>query len=353
MERVRPDGGTDLLLGPIAAALDREDPIADHLRAIDKQKADHEAGRLLYVACTRAQEELHLFGHLRARAKDGGRFPAQSSLLGHLWPAVVDAYEVAPLLGDDPQADAGETAVPDPGQTLWRLDATWSPEPLPKVPERILSMVAPPPSTDSDESGAEERSVTFDWATPLAAAVGTVVHRHLERFAHTGLGAWSRSRVAALEPAIRASLRMLALSGEILDEGVSRVQKALLEVLDDSRAAWIFDSSHEDSQAELALRARLDGEVVTAIVDRTFIDAGVRWIIDYKTGTHEGGSLAHFLDAEQVRYRGQLERYGRIFALRGDEPIRLALYFPLLAAWRAWPYALTSKRTKTSDESSP
>ncbi|MBS1834994.1 MAG: hypothetical protein JST65_19905, partial [Acidobacteria bacterium] len=64
---------------------------------------------------------------------------------------------------------------------------------------------------------------------------------------------------------------------------------------------------------------------------------GVRWIIDYKTSTHEGGELEWFLDGEQLRYRPQLERYGRLFRLAEPaRPIRLGLYFPLLGAWREW-----------------
>jgi hypothetical protein len=72
-------------------------------------------------------------------------------------------------------------------------------------------------------------------------------------------------------------------------------------------------------------------------MDRTFIDAdGVRWIVDYKTSAHEGGGVEAFLDREQERYRDQLERYARLMALREDRPIRLGLYFPLLAGWREW-----------------
>jgi ATP-dependent exoDNAse (exonuclease V) beta subunit len=80
------------------------------------------------------------------------------------------------------------------------------------------------------------------------------------------------------------------------------------------------------------------GRVVRGVVDRTFIDEdGVRWIVDYKTSTHEGGELEWFLDGEQLRYRPQLERYGRLFRLAEPErPIRLGLYFPLLGAWREW-----------------
>ena len=46
--------------------------------------------------------------------------------------------------------------------------------------------------------------------------------------------------------------------------------------------------------------------------------------------------MENFLEAEKERYRGQLERYARLMALRDDRPIRLGLYFPLLGAWLEW-----------------
>ena len=60
------------------------------------------------------------------------------------------------------------------------------------------------------------------------------------------------------------------------------------------------------------------------MIDRTFVDeAGVRWIIDYKTSDHEGGDLENFLEAEKERYQEQLERYARLMFQQDDRPIRL------------------------------
>ncbi len=54
------------------------------------------------------------------------------------------------------------------------------------------------------------------------------------------------------------------------------------------------------------------------VVDRSFVDAdGIRWIIDYKTGTHAGGDVAGFLDQEQERYRAQLAGYAAAFSRPG------------------------------------
>jgi ATP-dependent exoDNAse (exonuclease V) beta subunit len=69
------------------------------------------------------------------------------------------------------------------------------------------------------------------------------------------------------------------------------------------------------------------------VLDRTFVDeGGVRWIIDYKSGTHEGADVEGFLNRERLRYAGQLELYAQ--ALGGAA--KLGLYFPLLNGWREW-----------------
>ena len=70
-------------------------------------------------------------------------------------------------------------------------------------------------------------------------------------------------------------------------------------------------------------------------IDRSFIDsAGTRWVIDYKTSAHEGSDLEGFLAQEVERYRPQLAAYVELAQTLGSEPVRAALYFPLLAAFR-------------------
>jgi len=57
--------------------------------------------------------------------------------------------------------------------------------------------------------------------------------------------------------------------------------------------------------------------------------------VDFKTSTHEGGGLDLFLAEEVERYRSQLTRYARLLEMfKPGEPLRAALYFPLLRAWR-------------------
>jgi len=114
------------------------------------------------------------------------------------------------------------------------------------------------------------------------------------------------------------------------------VRATLSAVLHDPRGRWLFDASHASAQSEWALAGVDGGDIVHVALDRTFVANGVRWIVDFKTGTHEGADPAAFLDAEIERYRPQLARYARIVgALDPDHPIRIALYHPRVpGGWR-------------------
>jgi len=76
---------------------------------------------------------------------------------------------------------------------------------------------------------------------------------------------------------------------------------------------------------------------VSVKIDRTFVDENnVHWIIDYKTGTHTGGSVEAFLDRKRLRYQGQLEVYKRLMGAKEGREIKLGFYFPKLSGWREW-----------------
>jgi ATP-dependent helicase/nuclease subunit A len=109
-------------------------------------------------------------------------------------------------------------------------------------------------------------------------------------------------------------------------------------MFNDPKGRWILglDDPHPEAAAEFALSGELDGSVVNCIIDRTFLDSqGTRWIVDFKTSRHEGGGLQEFLAREVERYRPQLQKYSHLMqALRPEQPIKTALYFPLMRQWR-------------------
>jgi hypothetical protein len=57
-------------------------------------------------------------------------------------------------------------------------------------------------------------------------------------------------------------------------------------------------------------------------------------VVDFKTSVHEGGARQQFIDSEAERYGPQMQRYRALAEQLGNEPVRLALYFPLLGVFR-------------------
>jgi hypothetical protein len=109
---------------------------------------------------------------------------------------------------------------------------------------------------------------------------------------------------------------------------------ALGNALEEPRGRWLLGPQRE-SHNEYRLTALIEEERRTLVIDRTFTDSdGKRWIVDYKTSSHEGADVEGFLEREKERYRAQLERYAK--ALGAGEGTRLGLYFPVHAGWRQW-----------------
>jgi hypothetical protein len=179
--------------------------------------------------------------------------------------------------------------------------------------------------------------VEFDWAGESARHVGTVVHRWLERMAQEGLARWPRSRVENSQPNFAVALGNLGVPDSDTYRASGQVSDALVAVLDDDRARWIMAPHGGRAQSEFALMQASGQTTRELIVDRTFVDdAGIRWVIDYKTGGHEGGDVETFLDSEVLRYRDQLEGYADALNALDPRPTRLGLYFPLIGGWREW-----------------
>ncbi len=337
--RVRVSGGSDLLLAPIREAAETEDPVYRYLDALDDVKARHEDARLLYVAATRAKSRLHLVGQVNFDGRSVK--PRPRSLLERLWPAVEQAFlgavQTAASANDQPRAPASvvermERAEPAAQAVIRRFPADWT---LPDAPAPIAWM---PPTVAPIERASPHERIEFSWASETAKHVGTVVHRFLQLIAGEGPNAWDARRVSGLRQVFARDLARLGVPQSEMENAVTRVAEALAANLTDERGRWLLGVQAE-ARSELRLTGALGGEIVSVAIDRTFVDEqGARWIVDYKTGVHEGGDLEGFLDREQERYRAQLERYAALIRPLDSRPIRLGLYFPLLKGWREWAY---------------
>jgi ATP-dependent exoDNAse (exonuclease V) beta subunit len=322
-----------IVLSPMRNVQDKErqksqGDLIKFIADVEKGRQALEDGRLLYVACTRAIRRLALLAEIKPSA-DSSFKPGSGTLLRELWPAM-KANETPRLEAALDSADAvhGEGAVAleqaqeqvlHVAQTHRRLAADWD---LPSPPPAV-GMSAQEPDEPRDV-------IEFRWAGEDARLAGNLVHRLLQQAAELGTEAWTlQGGTAARERWCREKLRAQGVQGKKAVGIVRQASEAVNRCLHSERGRWIL-APHEHGHSEYALTAVIEGQLRSLVVDRTFIDEGVRWIIDYKTSTHSGGNLEGFLANEADRYREQLDRYRAAFSITETRPIRTALYFPLL-----------------------
>jgi ATP-dependent helicase/nuclease subunit A len=326
LELVR-EGGDELILAPVERLGEERDELHRALRELEGRRELLELDRVLYVAATRARRRLHLVAGIAADDPESGEppVPRGGTLLARLWPALGGSFLAARPLASPP----GSVEAARPAAVLRRFPADWN---APELP--------PPPAWTGDdaESAVPDEAVEFDWAGREARGMGIAVHRMLQIIGREGAIAWRGGRLAQSGPLLAILLREAGTGPAELAVAQARCMAALERTLADSRGAWLLHPGHAQCASERRISGRLDGQVFHGVVDRSFVDdAGVLWIVDYKSGRHEGGATEAFLDREEERYRPQLERYARVLRQQHQGPIRLGLYFPQHAGWREWP----------------
>ena len=329
---------SDLLLAPIQETGAEIDSIYLWMEKLDRDKEQFEADRLLYVAATRAKNFLHLLGHVGLASDTNGKTvlkkPVAGTLLNRLWLTVHSIYINAlekntasgcsQLIDRDNEMNVGSIN----NQSIYRLKAGWV---FPDAPKSV---------TWQESYGGKQIQVEieFSWASEMARHVGNVVHRWLQKIAEDEMHGWNTVRIQMLKDHFKQNLLVDGLSGNNKELGyaVERIMLALTYAINDKRGQWIL-GSQQFAQNELKITSIDDNVPMTWVIDRTFCDSnGNRWIIDYKTSSHEGSDIQDFLDREQMRYQDQLNRYANVMQQIDFRPIRLGIYFPLIGGWREW-----------------
>ncbi|TDI81221.1 MAG: DNA helicase UvrD [Betaproteobacteria bacterium] len=329
----------DLLFAPIQETGADSDLIYSWLEKLDREKEHFEDERLLYVAATRAKKFLHLLGNTGLSSDIDGviepKLPAGKSLLSKLWPVVQPFFAEAvsqekflnTSLHDRKEiGEEGERSI-DQSQRLRRLASGWV---LPSAPSRV--------KWRRPQDTVRTQEIEFSWAGETARHIGSVVHRWLQHIAKDEVIGWDMVRVEGLRNTFKQNLIACGMSGSDSDmeSAVACITTALIHTVSDTRGQWLL-GPQQDAQNELRMTTIIDGELMNLVIDRTFHSMdGHRWIVDYKTSSHEGADLEFFLDREQERYRVQLNRYAALMRKIDDQPIKLGLYFPLLKGWREW-----------------
>jgi len=319
-----------------------------YLRELEKKRALNETIRLMYVACTRAESKLVLVAQLavtedEANAEIELRRPRTNTLLACIWDQVEGEFKQALSL---PSAE-GTTEDKDASP---QLDATQLDQTLTRLPANFVAnrrhaiewqaeqqLSASAEETESEtESNADK--IEYQWSTEVATAVGVVMHNWLQ---HNQASLAKIEVTEGLRQQWRAELAELRVPAARIGYGIERLQLAAENIRQDQQAHFIF-ADHAEQKNEYSIATLEQGLVKTYRLDRTFVDKdGTRWIVDYKTTYTRASDLDSFVDQQVTeRHQKQLHHYAALMRQMDSRPIKLAVYFPMLAKLRSWDYAL-------------
>jgi ATP-dependent exoDNAse (exonuclease V) beta subunit len=378
------------LAGPNEAGLDSSDEITEFLvaplqtkgadRGKSKAWVDHvyreresqETRRILYVAATRAREELHLFARPNYKVEVDGNFTLvepSRSLLATGWPALEEEVRacfedwkiaMASSAADGEQVIESIAACGDGNlivmptavrpTLLRRLPPNYQPSSafLLHFPADTVGEKEAQAAIHSPESGPSSLYSRHEGGL-LSRALGTAVHAFLEELSRlrTGLD-WEAARTAlrSLAPRIAANVRATGADHRNSSSIAAEALQLALNASHSAQGGWIL-SPHADSESEVRWAGIVSGGLRTVRVDRVF-RAGLEplsdgeqawWIIDYKTAYAANPDLdpAAALRSLRTLFAPQLEAYGQILRhLHGpDSTLRAGLYYPrmLLLDW--------------------
>lgn len=315
------DPYADIILAPIHASSLQKEPIYQYLRRREQQKQYYELQRLLYVAVTRAKQQIHLFADVALDETEQIIKPFNNkSFLNELWPFLDKSihFEKSTTL-QKPRSEA--FAYPP----LQRCTLKW------------LGQYHNNQAIQQVTQGHNENIQFLSFEQSTALAIGSVVHRYLQTIAEEGVNQWSPERITQNKNAIKIALKLLNIVPEALDFALNTVIRALVNTLTDPNGLWIL-SCHLDEHCEFAVQYQTKECCKEFILDRTFIENGNRWILDYKTVDHLEQDLTTFLHEQTLVYKPQLTKYAEAMAAMSKHPIRLGLYFPLQQALHSWDF---------------
>ena len=385
------DAVSRVLLAPIKHASEEEEPINKWIRQASAQRDREELKRLLYVGCTRARQQVHLFGQCK-EGKNGLGNVRRQTLLHTAWP-VAEANFTRHWRTQQDGVASGGVVVEMPARTevfttsllTGKVESIAAAEDLPGsnrvVPlsnfQRLRSDWNPPAALadipmssapawqdgigdpDNDDDTSPFQRPQGSWR---ARVFGTVLHAFMEPLADIlKQNSDESTRVRSIDALSQPIRLQLLSSGHPPKEAArdaARIVAALRNVAADEHGRWILSEhsvpSGKETKAvlsrgfEVSLTAMHGNGLRSIRVDRMFIagaapmdsDTDTLWIVDFKTASHGAGQVDEFLAKERELYAEQMQLYGDIARIVYPETrnLRLGVYYPLLTRFVWWSY---------------
>ncbi|MGD0739252.1 MAG: UvrD-helicase domain-containing protein [Terracidiphilus sp.] len=352
-----PEEITEFLVAPIAAKGTDRSAAKGWVDRVRHEREKQEARRVLYVAATRAREELHLFARPEYKTADG--VPTElvmprESLLLTAWPA----WETE-IRRQFEEWSAARASAAEP-TTIESLAASGDSElriSLPVLKPTRIRRLPPSYQPESTEfaSAAEEplagagRLYERHEGGLQSRALGKAVHELFQRLAQLLTKNTSevvRKSLARVQPRIAANLRAFGIDAGPADRLATQALEMVLRAADDPQAQWIL-AAHADAASEARWTGVVSGGLRTVQVDRVFRagptpqstdDNSAWWIIDYKTAHEDGLDPKAALPELRREFAPQIEAYAKFLRnLHGaNARVRGGLYYPRMALFDWW-----------------
>ena len=305
LNKPRLTAGEDFIIAPSMPYAQSKSLLNTYLRKIEIDKSYDEAKRLLYVAVTRAKKSVHLMARLNIK-NNKIVSPSKRSFLGMLWPLNQEEF-IASL-----EKKSSKKSILDESVVYERLPLTQFQcfEPFTKKPEIF-------------------HTLSLQMPNEFARIVGIVFHEILQDIGETGIERWSLDQWNKKKSFYHKRLRQWQLNSKKINDAVQLIDKSIKSIIKDPKACWLLSNKHKLIQQEYALSTQSNGKLLNIIIDRTFIDNNIRWIIDYKT--------THYLDDvdnKLEKYKSQLKLYQSIMKKFDPiHPIKTGIYFTFNCRW--------------------
>ena len=345
---------TEFLVAPLQSKGTDRGSAKAWVDRVYRERERQEMRRLLYVAATRAREELHLFARPTYKEEEDATFnlaDSRDSLLATAWPALESeirsrfaAWRACAATSSTIEtiAAAGEevllsSSTAEPETWIRRLPSSFQIAPTADVGAgRDMPIVGSSQLYERHEGGV------------LSRAMGIAVHSLLEELARLRVNAdWdtARSELPLIESRITAKVRAAGIDRSQAARITATALDIALKAALDPVGQWIL-SPHMDAASEVRWAGLVAGSLRTVQVDRLFrggeepLSPGDEawWIIDYKTAHEEGLSPGAALPKLRKIFAPQIETYAQVLRnLHGaDAILRGGLYYPRMTQFDWW-----------------
>ena len=358
---------TEFLVAPLPSKGEDSGKSKAWVDRVYRDRESQETRRILYVAATRAREELHIFARPSYKVEANGErtlLNPSTGLLSTAWPAFEE--EIRARFEDwkatrQPEEEGKEEveieSLAASAGSVHVLVPPASPAPIKPTLLRRLPMdygaeqseAFVPSPVEAGISGLGSPRLYARHEGGLASRVlGTAVHSLLEELARLRVRFdWPAVRFAlpAHEPRIAAQIRAAGIAPSQAAQIAASALQIALNASQDPTAQWVL-SPHPEAASEVRWSGIVSGTLTNVRVDRLF-RAGLTplsegdaawWIVDYKTAHADNPDPAADLLQLRALFAPQLVTYARILRnLHGaDALIRAGLYYPRMSLFDWW-----------------